>query len=449
MRSLGSSGRRGCDRCRGRAGLGRAAPQRRRHLEYRPSHLRSHDNRRALGVGDQAALDHAEVHHVEAAPQPDASGGQHDGDREQLQLPHQQGGRARQEQHLYHAGAKGIACAVARDVEKGLRAPFLGRVHRDEEQLVAAAEHRGAEHRLDPAHGDEHRETREKERRHPADPQPGGQARNRPAESELPDDVRDTRLREERGDLHDRVEHGEEPQQLVGPVRELCVRLQQVVDDGSARAAEHDDEREHPDVRRGPERPQVEEPRGSIRGGSGRRDRGPPEPQDARGAQRVQPGQQEQGRVGGQCRGTRSGQSAQQAAEGAGRRDPAVAGLGRLRIEQLADERPEPRQQHRAQPGHVEIDRDRHPGTAARETPLDGMRDGAQQEPGGHDHAGTEPGEQARIERNGEHHRHGRRDHHRRQRLGRPRRPGTRRHARLSMRPGARASGRRRACPPG
>jgi hypothetical protein len=160
----------------------RLARRRRREIDNRPPGFRRHDHGRIVGVLHQLLHDDVEVEAIESAADPPRGPREDDDHGDQLAAEERQAG---QEEQLNDDCAQRVAGAIAGDVEKRLHLPPFGDVHRHEQQLVAAAEQRAAQHRLDAAHPDQHRPHREQQR---------GDARERDAGRQRRDGLADPHL---------------------------------------------------------------------------------------------------------------------------------------------------------------------------------------------------------------------------------------------------------------
>ncbi len=306
--------------------------------------------------------------------------------------------------------------AVARDVEERLHPPLLLRGHRREQQFVAAAEHRPAQHGLGaPRHG-ERRGRREQQRHHRAGTETERQHRDRTADAEsLLQRSGHRGLDQERDDLDDRVEDREELQQMAAFVLGRRARLQQVVHDRGTRRTEDHEQRDLLHLGRGTEdlRP---EHRLHRRRGAWPIAQGPTQRPQAGRAQRVQSRQQQQRRVGRRprCHALHR-QSPDDAAKRPGRGDAHVLLPGRVRVEQLAREGPEAREQQRPERRDVDVDDDRDRGAGAEPVPLGHVPDRTRQEPQRHQPLRPQPRQQVGVDRHREHGEQRREDHHPRQ----------------------------------
>jgi len=193
-------------------------------------------------------LDKSYVEGSKSLPDPQGNSGTDKSDRQQAATERR---HTDQQHELHDSGSSCFARAIAHHVENGLRSVPHPRVHRDKEQLVAAAEERIVQDRLEAAKRGDDRPRRKHQRHEPEAADCAWQRVDRSAHPELAYDALRVRLGQEGKHLHGSVKHREEPQQLRTRA-ERCPRLrfQQEVDNRRTGAGEDHEHGNRSKVRR-------------------------------------------------------------------------------------------------------------------------------------------------------------------------------------------------------
>jgi len=276
----------------------------------------------------------------------------------------------------------------------------FARIHRHEQQLVAAPEERGAQYRFDASQRDHGWPPLNHQGHEAGETNARGQGRDGPADSKTMGESAGFGLRDEGQDLQHAVERREETQQVRPCPQRGRLRFEQKVDDCRSGRRQHDRGRDGPHVRC------VKEDAKSRRRAfgpveAGEQYRCPFQHNESTGTEQMQRReQQEDGVELHHARQTFSGEAAEHSPCGTRRRDAAVCRSGPLRVETLRDQRPETRQQQRGDAGEVQIDDNDDDPAGAEIHPLDGMSHRADGKSGRHDDERRESAKKAGEDRN-------------------------------------------------
>ncbi len=344
------------------------AERQRRHLREGPHHRLARrqvfDLRQveADGLVEQAAFERLDVAARDAARDHQRPQRADHGNGEDDRVP---GSLGRADDDRGEARPQQVAGAVEADVDDRLRCPLVARRHRRVEQLVGRAEEGHARDVLGASRGGGDGHPREDEGAEAAGHDGERRGADRGREPELLEHRAAQRhLRQEREHARRGVVQGEEAQQHVA-APDLGHRpgLEDVV---HQRRAERRQQHERGQVAQvGVAGDDRQAGRNHGRQPVQRRRRLPlavatrREPPHDPGAGHVQDRQDREHRAGGAPHGRPIGnQAAREAAERPRGPDVPEAALRRPGIEPLAQQRPEPRDEHRGQPEHVEIEDD-------------------------------------------------------------------------------------------
>ena len=251
--------------------------------------------------------------------------------------------------------AEHVADPVGADVEHDLGGPLVVLDQRRIDQLVAGAVHRVAGHRLGAAGDRRHQRGRHGEREDPEHGDRGGQRGHAARDAEPRDQRAAHRDLDDRGDHAGHgVEDRQRSQEAVVRRPAHDVGLEGVVHDRGGDRAEDDQPAEDAQQRR-PGRGAQRHPGVAGRDAARRAALDPAGQPERHRAGELQPGEHQQDRVGRQVhRGALRDHAAEDAAQRRADADPRDVALGALDVEPLVDDRPEPRDQHRARGREVE-----------------------------------------------------------------------------------------------